>query len=518
MWRKFEKGEPLTAEEARQLMANGIADANVGVLTALADRLELIGEPASTATTTYDLVSKGRQNVALAFLNGRPDRGSAALWRLRFELTRSNGDLASAKSMLMAAAHSPGSAPANDLIQAAFAVNTPGAIIVAAESGATGRLDHARSLDLARWAAASGQYDLIGRIDRAGDASWRTGDPWLAMNLAKRNGDLASALRYASMLPPGQAEEAREVLVIASGDRNAARAILLKRAQSQPRDRALIAQQLLEFGFREDAMELLRGEAASLSPDDPLAARLLYLMGPRPDAAGLAWLRARAEQDPGWTRIYTERENPKAMLSYLESTNSGATTETLLLRLKLAGAVRDRQAGIRALDKLFDGRNLTPQQLAGVSANLQPGLPDRLVMALTRARAAAGVALPSDRMDLAWAAWNRKDYRDASEQLQAHLRSDPDDRGALSLMANVAEKLQGKRAAQPWLERALARAPRGSREQVELLERLDRKKEAVAMVEALRSQSPGDRNLAIIHARLLIANGQPGRAQQVLQP
>ena len=280
----------------------------------------------------------------------------------------------------------------------------------------------------------------------------------------------------------------------------------------------MIAQQLLETGFRAEALELLRGEAAARSPQDPIAARLLYLMGPRPDAAGLAWLRARGDKDPAWQKVYAERENPRTLLSQLEAADSRGTTEALLLRLKLAGIVRDRQAGARALDKLLDGRALSPQHLSAISATAQPGLPDRLVLALSRARAGAGVALPNDRMDLAWAAWNRKDYRDASEQAQAHLRSDPGDLDALRLMANVAGKLQGPRAARPWLERALAQTPRLAKSRIELLEQLDRKGEAVALVEELRAQSPGDRNLAVIHARLLIANGQPGRAQQVLQP
>ena len=518
LWEHFKQDKPLTVLELQQLLANGATFADANVLSALADRLEAAGEPSPTMATTYNVMASGRHAVALGFLNQRPDRNGAALWRLRFELNRSNGNASGAQAMLLAAARNPGAAPPKDIVEGAFALHATDAILVAAEHGAIPRLDRAMSLDLARHAAGSGRYDLIGRIDRAGSSDWRVEDPWLAMNMAQRSGDTQAALRYAALLPAGQAQGAQDAVLLASGDRNAVRAMLLERARGRPQDRPVIAQQLLELGFRAEALELLRGEAATRSPQDPIAARLLYLMGPRPDAAGLTWLRARGEQDAAWLRVYTERENPRTMLSYLESANSRATTETLLLRLKLAGIVRDRQAGTRALDKLLDGRTLSAQQLSAVSASLQPGLPDRLVLALSRARTGAGVALPSDRMDLAWAAWNRKDYRDASEQVQAHLRSDPGNLDALRLMANIAGKLQGERAARTWLERALAQTPRLSRLRIELLEQLDRKKEAVALVEELRTQSPGDRNLAVIHARLLIANGQPGRAQQVLQP
>jgi predicted Zn-dependent protease len=49
-----------------------------------------------------------------------------------------------------------------------------------------------------------------------------------------------------------------------------------------------------------------------------------------------------------------------------------------------------------------------------------------------------------------------------------------------------------------------------------LLDRLGRRNEAVNLVEALRVDAPQDRALAALHARLLIAQGQPGRARTVL--
>lgn len=83
-------------------------------------------------------------------------------------------------------------------------------------------------------------------------------------------------------------------------------------------------------------------------------------------------------------------------------------------------------------------------------------------------------------------------------------------------MADVQAKLGGTSAARPWLERALSQTPPQSRARAELLDRLGRRAEAVTLVEALRVEAPQDRALAALQARLLIAQGQPGRARTVL--
>ena len=209
LWEFFKQGKPLQALELQQLLADGARFADANVLSALAGRLDAAGEPSPTMATTYNVMASGRHAVALGFLNQRPDRNGAALWRLRFELNRSSGNASGAQAMLLAAARNPGAAPPKDIVEAAFALNATDAIVVAAEHGAIPRLDRAMSLDLARHAAATGRYDQIGRIDRAGSPDWRVEDPWLAMNLARRSGDTQAAMRYAALLPAGQAQGAQ---------------------------------------------------------------------------------------------------------------------------------------------------------------------------------------------------------------------------------------------------------------------------------------------------------------------
>jgi tetratricopeptide (TPR) repeat protein len=503
--------------ELERLLAEGARTANADVLSALAVQLDRAGGPTPTIATTYNIIASGRHAVARAFLDRRPDKSQAALWRLRFALCRATNDANAALGLLQTAAHTPGASPPRDLIEAAYELNQPELIVVAAENGALARLDGPLSLDIARRAANAGRFDLVTRLDRVGTADWRRADPWLAMDFARRTGDTASALHFAALLPTGQAA-AREAIILGSGDKQAVRAMLLDQAQAQPGERPLIAQKLLETGFRSDAMGLLRSEATGLTPNDPRVSRLLFLMGPRPDAEGLAWLQTRATQDPSWRKIYLERAQPNVALGFAEANSSDQDTAMLLTRMKLAADARDLKASVRALDLLLDGRVLTAQQLSAATAQTLPGMPTRFTLALARARVAAGAALDSDRRDLAWAAWNRNDYTEASSQLQAHLRLVPDDPDALMLMANVATRLKGKAAAKPWLERALTEAPPNSRQRVELLEQLNRNAEAIALVEAMRVKSPGDKSLAIVHSRLLIASGHPGRAQKALQP
>jgi predicted Zn-dependent protease len=52
---------------------------------------------------------------------------------------------------------------------------------------------------------------------------------------------------------------------------------------------------------------------------------------------------------------------------------------------------------------------------------------------------------------------------------------------------------------------------------VQILGQLGRKREALELIDILRRETPNDRRLSVIHARLLIENGNPGRALKVLQ-
>lgn len=517
LMQRFSQGRRLSIPELQRLLNASTATASAPLLSGLADALAKGGAAVASDRITYDIMAGGRPDVALAFLESRPDRAAPAAWRLRFDLHRKTGDAQGAADLLRVAAINAGNAPAQDLVEASYALAQPDMLIVAAEHGAIAPLSPAQSLDLVSWANGAGRYDLIARIDRAGTPSWRSHNPWLAMILAQRSGDTGSALRYAALLPTGR-DAARESIIMASGNREAMRRWLLDRAAQPGADRQAIAQRLLEGGFRPDAIALLRQQSAAGS-DKETAARMLYLMGPRPVAQDLAWLRARASADPRWMQAYIERAQPAEALAFVEALAAADSSEMLLQRIALANAARDRVAAARALDRLLDGRSLSATQLkAAASARVPPEKAAHYDLALTNARIATGQAEPSDRLRLAWNGWDKGDARGTIDQLQIYLRDRPDDRAALRLMADAQTKLKGDTATRPWLERLLAVTPPLSVEQAELLTRLGRTSDAMATVEALRKATPHDRKLDIMLARLLITAGDPGRARKVLQP
>src|SRR3546814_13318916 len=85
---------------------------------------------------------------------------------------------------------------------------------------------------------------------------------------------------------------------------------------------------------------------------------MLYLMGPRPVAQDLAWLKARASADPTWVQPYVERARPAEALAFLEAAGNADSNDILVQRIALANAARDRAAAARALDRLLDRRQI----------------------------------------------------------------------------------------------------------------------------------------------------------------
>lgn len=518
LMQRFSLGKPLSVSELQRLMTASTATGSASLLSSMADHVQRSGGAVATDRVTYDIMASGRPDAALKFLESRPHARAAPLWRLRFELHRKLGDNEGAMDLVQTAAQTSGAAPSSDIVQAIYAVGRPDLLVTAVENGAVPRLTRTQALDLASWAYGQKRPDLIARIDRAGTPDWRNDNPWLAMTLAQQAGDSTAALRYAAMLPSGR-DAARESIVMASGDRGAIRRLLLENAAAGREDRPAVAQRLLEKGFRPDAISLLRQSSNGRATGDAAMARMLYLMGPRPGKEDLEWLQSRAAADPQWLAPYLEREQPERALAFLEARPDAGDSGMLLQRIRIANAAHDEQGAARAMDQLLDGRSLNAAQLkVAASALTSRAMSRRYAPALTRARIASGEELGSDRMDLAWEAWNRGDARGTVEQLDAHLGRRPYDSAALRLMANAQGKIGGPQSERPWLKRLLALSPPLSRERAELLAKLGQTSDAIAILETLRQRSPGDRQVNVQLARLLVAAGDPGRARKVLQP
>ncbi len=500
-------------------IAGAIPNADAAALATLTAELVADGQRVTTAQVAYDLVAAKRPAVALAYLRLRPDRAAPATWALYVDLLRQAGRTAEAAALVSDAAHGRGGIKPADLIATAYALDRPDLVIAAAARGAIPPPDAALALDLARRTDKAGRGDLIVMLDRATRADWRSADPWLAIRVATRSRDTAAALRAADRLPADQRDAARETIMTGAGDRDGLRRLLLTRAAAPGAPVQTIAEQLLAAGFREDARAMLRRAAIDQPVTNPATQRLLYLMGPRPAADDLAWLRQQATRGTpadqlDWLALYAQRDRPTEALTFLSRHPLAPRTEVMLTRLSLARAAGDDGAARKLAATLLDGRDLSPAQVRSVAA----AAPADAVPAgaLARRRIAAGVAEPRDAIDLAWAAWNAGDAAGTVKWLRDHLATAPDDAAALRLMADAQARTGGAAAARPWLERALAQTPPDSRARAELLDRLGRRAEAVAIVERLRTRAPQDRALAALHARLLIAGGQPGRARTVL--
>ncbi len=498
-----------------------IATADAATLAALTTRLIAEGQPVSTLQVAYDLVAAKRPAVALDYLAARPDGATAATWRLRIDLLHRTGRDANAAALVARAVEKRGALPAADIVAAAYAIDRPDLVIVAAANHVIPPPDTALALDLARRANTAGRRDLIALLDTATTANWRAADPWLAIQVAARSKDTAAGLRAAGYLPVEQRQAAREAILTEAGDRAGLRSELLAHAAASGAPLEPIAERLVAAGYRGDATAVLRRAAAGLAPTAPAAQRLLYLMGPRPGSDDLAWLKQQSLQGSAirqrtWLACYAERDQPGAALAFVSRHPLADETDVMLMRLSLARSAGNDAAGQTVLTALLDGRALSPDQVRAVSAAAPARIDPAQAAAITKRRVAAGIAAPRDQLDLAWVAWNAGDAKAAGQWLDAHLATAPTDLPALRLMADVQARINGVRGARPWLERALAQTPADSRTRAEVLEKLGRRAEAVKLVETLRSETPQDRSLAALHARLLITEGKPGLARAVL--
>jgi len=512
---------PAVVPPAHPAIAAQIATADAAALAALTTQLIAAGQPVSTLQVAYDLVAAKRPAVALDYLAARPDGGAAATWRLRVDLLRQAGRTADASTLVTQAAQKRGSVPAADIVAAAYAIDRPDLVIMAAANHVVPPPDTALSLDLARRADKAGRNDLIALLDTATTANWRAADPWLAIRVAARAKDTAAGLKAADYLPVEQRPAAREAILTTAGDREGLRTELLARAAAPDAQPEREAERLLASGYRADAAAVLRRAATGQPPTAPAAQRVLYLMGPRPESDDLAWLKQQSLQGNGaqqraWLARYVERDRPGEALAFVSRHPLASQTDVMLMRLSLARTAGNDAAGRAMLASLLDGRTLDPAQVAALSAAAPARIEPAQAAAIAKRRVASGVAAPRDQLDLAWTAWNAGDAKGAAKWLDAHLETDPTDLPALRLMADVQARIGGDRAARPWLDRALAQTPAESKARVEILEKLGRRADAVSLVETLRAETPHDRSLAALHARLLIAQGQAGRARTVL--
>ncbi|PWC73451.1 hypothetical protein TSH100_31170 [Azospirillum sp. TSH100] len=367
----------------------------------------------------------------------------------------------------------------------------------------------------------------------------RQGGDWLSVYAdaaAKANAlpDLADLLQSrAAAAPLAESEDSlyRDTLT-RLGRKADLRRYLLARATDDrlPADRRREpASSLLALGDKAGAEQALQRLAAGQGPQSEDFKQLAYLWGPRPPAAGLDWIEARAKaatspaEQAAWYERLADYGGGRRVIAGLGG--QGATPGQPALKTPY----------IEALAAAGKGKELADAVRAALA---EENSPDRLrryarLAEQTGQRAAAAQAWtvllarkPDDAdalRQLGMLAYDENRLADAERLLRRYVASGPDDYEAHYFLGEALTALKRPAAAVPFYRTSLtqlrARAGRGDaaiQTEANLLNRLGKVDDAVALFEGLRKRRPADRQLRADYASMLIENGRLPEARRVL--
>ncbi len=365
------------------------------------------------------------------------------------------------------------------------------------------------------------------------------GGDWLGVYAdaaAKANAlpDLAALLQSrATAAPLAEAEDAlyRDTLT-KLGRKADLRHYLLARATDGrlPADkRREPVSALLALGDKTGAEQALQRLAAGQGPQSEDFRQLAYLWGPRPPAAGLDWIEARAKaasspaEQAAWYDRLAEYGGGRRVIAGLGGQGAAPAQPAL------------KAPYIEALAAAGKGRELAQALRTAVP---EEAAPDRLrryarLAEQTGQRAAAAQAWtallarkPDDAdalRQLGMLAYDENRLADAERLLRRYVASGPDDYEAYYFLGEALTALKRPTAAVPFYRTALSqlrhRAGRGDaavQTEANLLNRLGKVDDAVALFEGLRKRRPADRQLRADYASMLIENGRLPEARRVL--
>lgn len=367
----------------------------------------------------------------------------------------------------------------------------------------------------------------------------RPGEDWLGVYAdaaAKANAlpDLAALLQSrAAAAPLAEAEDAlyRDTLT-KLGRKADLRRYLLARAIDDrlPADkRREPVSALLTLGDKAGAEQALQRLAAGQGPQSEDFRQLAYLWGPRPPAAGLDWIEARAKaasspaEQAAWYDRLAEYGGGRRVIAGLGG--QGVAPAQPALKAPYIEALAAAGKGKELAQAL---RTAVPEEAA----------PDRLrryarLAEQTGQRAAAAqvwTALLTRKPDdadalrqLGMLAYDENRLADAERLLRRYVATGPDDYEAYYFLGEALTALKRPTAAVPFYRTALSqlrhRAGRGDaavQTEANLLNRLGKVDDAVALFEGLRKRRPADRQLRADYASMLIENGRLPEARRVL--
>ncbi|AWK89181.1 tetratricopeptide repeat protein [Azospirillum thermophilum] len=314
----------------------------------------------------------------------------------------------------------------------------------------------------------------------------------------------------------GRKAELRQYLVARAGD-----------ARLPAAERRSLAFLLLEQDDKPAAVRVLQSLAAGKGAESDEFRQLAYLWGPRPPASALDWIEAQAKAagtPDGQAAWYAK---------LAELGGARRVTETLA---QAAGAPAPLKAPlIEALAAEGKGRELADAVRAAAATERDP---DRLrryarLAAQSRQRGAAVeawkallAARPEDAealRQLGMLAYDENRLEEAERFLRRFLAKGAGDYEANYFLGEALTARKRGAEAAPFYRRALeqiaalpARGDAVLQTEANVLNRLGRVDDAVALFERLRRQRPADRQLKADYASMLIENGRLQEARRVL--
>ncbi|PGH55617.1 hypothetical protein CRT60_20270 [Azospirillum palustre] len=369
----------------------------------------------------------------------------------------------------------------------------------------------------------------------------RQGGEWLSVYAdaavkADALPDLAALLQgRAAAAPLAEAEDSlyRDTLT-RLGRKADLRRYLLARATDDrlPADRRREpVSALLALGDKAGAEQALQRLAAGQGPQSEDFRQLAYLWGPRPPASGLDWIEARAKaagspaEQAAWYERLADYGGGRRVIAGLGGQGLGGQGAAPALKTPY----------IEALAAAGKGKELAAAVRAALA---DEAAPDRLrryarLAEQTGQRAAASQAWtallarkPDDAdalRQLGMLAYDENRLADAERLLRRYVAAGPDDYEAHYFLGEALTALKRPTVAIPFYRTALsqlrARATRGDaaiQTEANLLNRLGKVDDAVALFEGLRKRRPADRQLKADYASMLIENGRLPEARRVL--
>ncbi|PWC43139.1 tetratricopeptide repeat protein [Azospirillum sp. TSO22-1] len=385
-------------------------------------------------------------------------------------------------------------------------------------------------------AARAGAVDelagfLAAALERPGlDPKARDAMAGLLVDTAGPAKALPALKRLADAAPAGPWESLYRETLGKLGRRDELRRHLLARAGDErmpAQDRRGIAFTLLEMGERAAAEATFRALAAKQGIDGPDVRQLLFLWGPRPGGVALDWLEARARaaapaEQGAWYDKLAELGGAKRVAAALAARgNEGALRGPYIEALANAGkpaelgaAVRAAVPGERDPEKLRRWARLAEREKQTAAA----GEAWRAVLALRPDDAEA-------LRQVGMTAYGEARFADAERTLGRLLARSEGDYEANYFLGEALVAQKRPKEAEPFLRRALAqvqampnRSDAVRQTEANLLHRLGRIDESVALFGALLRARPNDRQLRADYAAMLIENRRLEEARHVLGP